>query len=130
MRERVQDWNKYPFSVPVIQGLDEIEVRKPVLFFVGENGSGKSTLLEAIADKCGFCLEGGSRNFHGTTTDTVEAIRPLSSALRLSWGLKQVRGYYLRAESFFNVATFLEQAGGNRYGDRPLHQQSHGAGSS
>ena len=131
-RERIKNWDCYPFNVPVIRTLDEIEVRSQVLFLVGENGSGKSTLLEAIAEKSGFGLEGGSRNFHGTTTPTVQAIMPLSDALRLSWNLKQIRGFYLRAESFFNAATYLDamQAQDPRtldsYGGKSLHQQSHG----
>jgi predicted ATPase len=49
MPERVSNWGEYPFTVPAIAALREINVRKPILFFVGENGSGKSTLLEAIA---------------------------------------------------------------------------------
>ena len=70
LRERVGDWSVYPFSVPTIASFQEIEIRKPVVFFVGENGSGKSTLLEALAIHYGFGGEGGNRNFSASTTET------------------------------------------------------------
>lgn len=127
LRERVTDWSQYPFHVPAIRHLEELRIRSRVVFFVGENGSGKSTLLEAIADNYGFGREGGSRNFFGESTETVRAITPLSKALRVGFSVRNGRGFYLRAESFFNVATRvdeLEVADG--YGGRSLHEQSHG----
>jgi len=67
--ERVGNWSDYPFNVPTIASLRELEIKKPVVFFVGENGSGKSTLLEAIAIHYGFGGEGGNRNFSSATTE-------------------------------------------------------------
>lgn len=102
-------------------------------YFIGENGSGKSTLLEAIAVSLGFNAEGGTKNFSfGTRRSHSE----LHEYLRIAKGFRRPRdGYFLRAESFFNVATEIERLdeeplGGppiiNSYGGRSLHEQSHG----
>ena len=98
---------------------------RKVTYFVGENGSGKSTLIEAIAVAAGFNAEGGSRNFEfATRASRVEPARYLRIA-RLARGTAD--GYFLRAESFFNVATEIEQLGVlEAYGGRSLHEQSHG----
>ena len=127
LKDRVKDWSIYPFVVPAIQCLESLEIRSRVCFFVGENGSGKSTLLEAIADNYGFGREGGSRNFYKTTTDSVGSIDPLSKALRVAFSARTGQGFYLRAESFFNVATQVDEMGlHDGYGGRSLHEQSHG----
>lgn len=127
LRERITQPREYPFSVPAIASLDTICVTSRVCFLVGENGTGKSTLLEAIAAHYGFGLEGGNRNFSPRTTETVNAIEPLVKALRLSFTNRTGRGFYLRAESFFNVATHIDDLGlSSSYGDRSLHGQSHG----
>ena len=96
--------------------------------FAGENGSGKSTLIEAIAVAAGFNAEGGSRN---VTVSTRASHSDLHEHLRLVRSARRPRtGYFLRAESFFNVATYIEQLGdpgiAAAYGDRPLHERSHG----
>lgn len=132
LRDRVADWDSYPFAIPVVRSLAEIKFRNRVCFFVGENGSGKSTLLEAIAEHVGFNREGGGRNFSRETTASVQSTSPLSRALRLSWSKKLTRGFFLRAESIFNMATYLdelqEEDGGALapYGGKSLHEQSHG----
>ena len=88
---------------------------------MGENGSGKSTLLEAIAIAYGFNPEGGTRNYHFSTRDThselCDAIRLIRNASRPGWG------YFLRAESFYNVATAEE---GYAEVSRDYHRKSHG----
>lgn len=61
-RDNISSYNQYPFSIPSIKNLDQLDLHNKVTFFVGENGSGKSTLLEAIADKCEFNTAGGGRN--------------------------------------------------------------------
>jgi len=99
-----------------------------VTLFAGENGSGKSTLVEAIAVAAGFNAEGGSRS---VTVSTRASHSDLHEHLRLVRGTRRPRnGYFLRAESFFNVATYVEQLGdpgiAAAYGDRPLHERSHG----
>src|SRR6059036_3895821 len=115
---------RYPFNLRAFsQGID-LAFRSTVTLFVGENGSGKSTLLEALAECCGFNSEGGNRDHHRATfADRSE----LAQALRLSWLPKVTEGFFLRAESFYNFATYIEQVSDLRaYGGRSLHSQSHG----
>ena len=127
LKERISKPSEYPFNIPTIASLNELEISSRVCFFVGENGTGKSTLLEAIAAHYGFGLEGGNRNFSPKTTDSVAAIEPLAKALRLSFTKREGGGFYLRAESFFNVASYVDQVGAlGSYGDKSLHDQSHG----
>ena len=97
----------------------------PVTFLVGENGSGKSTLLEGLAWALGFNAQGGNKdNSYSESADG----HALGQALRLSWRQRVSDGFFLRAETFFNFATYLEEVGSTflAYGGRPLHQQSHG----
>jgi predicted ATPase len=127
LRERFADWNEYPFNIPAIRSLRSIEITSRTCFFVGENGTGKSTLLEAIASHYGFGLEGGNRNFSANTTASVRSIDPLVKMLRLSFTKKTGLGFYLRAESFFNVASQVDNFGAaHNYGGKSLHEQSHG----
>jgi predicted ATPase len=133
LRGKVVDWTQYPLIVPTIKNLGEIELTQKVCFFVGENGSGKSTLLEAIAESCGFSKEGGSRDMMPVaTSEKANAASTLSEFLRLSWSKKLHSGYFLRAESFFNIATYLDQLdeedrrGFGSHGGISLHKQSHG----
>jgi predicted ATPase len=103
--DEVESFAKYPFSLPAVRPLRKksLEFHPAVTFFVGENGSGKSTLLEAIAVACGFNAEGDSRNFR---FGTRESHSELHRFLRVARGLQRPRdGFFLRAESFFNVAT-------------------------
>ncbi len=124
------DWDKidgdsYLRDIEALQGVMDIAFRYPVTFFAGENGSGKSTLLEAIAVACGFNPEGGTRNYNFSTYDSHS---DLHQALRLSKGYRQIRwGYFLRAESFYNVAT-KEEEYSRGPGGRPqhFHEKSHG----
>lgn len=127
LRERVEDWTTYPFSVPTIAALTEIEISSRVIFFAGENGTGKSTLLEAIAEHYGFGPEGGNRNFSSNTTSSNQSTTPLAGALRLSFDRRTGAGFFLRAESLFNIATQIDNLGAeDGYGGQCLHQQSHG----
>jgi predicted ATPase len=127
LRERVEDWSTYPFSVPTIASLPEIALNSRVVFFAGENGTGKSTLLEAVAAHYGFGPEGGNRNFSSNTTDSNHSIDPLTRALRLSFDKRTGAGFFLRAESFFNTASAIDNLGvQDGFGDRSLHARSHG----
>ena len=121
--ERIPSVNEYPFSIPSIKNLDPLDLQNKVTFFVGENGSGKSTLLEAIADKCDFNTAGGGRsNYYDV--DAAEAA--LADYIRLSWMPKITNGFFLRAESFYNFASHIDEIGPDNYGGRSLHKQSHG----
>jgi predicted ATPase len=127
LRDGVDDWDRYPFSVPAIQTLGELNFRSRVCFFAGENGTGKSTLLEAIASHYGFGPEGGNRSLSANTTDSNRSIDPLAKALRLSFDKRTGAGFFLRAESFFNVASQVDAIGIEEYyGGRSLHSRSHG----
>ena len=124
------DWSKisrssYLREIEAISGIDQIYFKSPITFFVGENGSGKSTLLEAIAVAYGFNPEGGTRNYHFSTYDSHSE---LCDAIRLSRGIRRAGGgYFLRAESFYNVAT-KEEEYSRGPGGRPqhYHEKSHG----
>ena len=124
------DWEKisresYLRNIPALRDLESLSFTRPVTFFVGENGSGKSTLLEAIAIACGFNPEGGTRNYSFSTYDSHSE---LCGALRISRGVRKAGwGYFLRAESFYNVAT-KEEEYSRGPGGRPqhFHEKSHG----
>ncbi len=124
LRSDEADPARYPWNVRAFSHGIDLPFRSNVTFFVGENGSGKSTLLEAIAECCGFNPEGGNRDHHFATFGDRSA---LASALRLSWLPKVTEGFFLRAESFYNFATYIEQVSTLLpYGGKSLHQQSHG----
>jgi predicted ATPase len=118
------NFDEYPFNIPAVRELENIEFHPNVTFFVGENGAGKSTVLEAIAIALGFGPEGGTRNVQFRT---VESVSPLHEALRLARGMPHPKdGYFLRAESFFNVASYMDEVGYvDGYGGS-LHARSHG----
>jgi predicted ATPase len=130
LREKVQDWTCFPFTIPAVAKLETLAIHSQVTFFVGENGSGKSTLIEAIAMAAGFNAEGGSRNFNFSTR-SAESV--LNQYLRLVRGARRPKsGFFLRAESFFNVASEVDRLDAAdpgllaSYGGRSLHEQSHG----
>lgn len=123
-------------SLPVVRHLatmDQVKFEKRVTFLVGENGTGKSTLLEAIAICCGFNPEGGTKNFQFSTRETH---LQLWEYLQVSRGVKRERdGFFLRAESFYNVASNIDEMDElpaaappiiHSYGGTSLHRQSHG----
>ncbi len=124
------DWTAVPLDsylreIPSLCGVEELKFSRPVTFFVGENGSGKSTLLEAIAVGYGFNPEGGSTNYSFSTYDSHSR---LYDAVTLYKGVRRAKwGYFLRAESFYNVATAEDEYSRGPYG-RPMHfhERSHG----
>ncbi|HLK57956.1 MAG TPA: AAA family ATPase [Chthonomonadaceae bacterium] len=129
-RERVASFKKYPFSIPAVQKMETLEFHPKVTFLVGENGVGKSTLIEAIAVAAGFNAEGGSKNFNFATRKTHSK---LSEALTIKRGIyREEDGFFLRAESLYNVASNIEDLDKddpglfNSYGGKSLHEQSHG----
>ncbi|MEG0019653.1 MAG: AAA family ATPase [Oscillospiraceae bacterium] len=128
------DDGSYLSDLPVVRQLaqmGELPFTKPVTFFVGENGTGKSTLLEAIAVASAFNPEGGTRNFNFATSPSHS---DLYQHLTISKRAYPKDGFFLRAESFYNVATCIEElyqsefnSGINTcYGSKSLHKQSHG----
>lgn len=118
----------YISQLPVVQYLrkyHELEFNHDITFLVGENGAGKSTLIEAIAICAGFNGEGGSKNFNFSTKQTVSN---LSNYLTLVKEGYEKDGFFLRSESFYNLASEVEdlQLDLEQYGGRSLHCQSHG----
>ncbi len=99
--------HRFPFSVPVVRDLEQLEFPTPVTFFVGENGSGKSTVLEGIAAGAGLPAV-GSRDLK--RDPTLNAQRELGDAIRLTWNKKAPRGFFLRAEDFFGFTKSLAKA--------------------
>jgi predicted ATPase len=132
-RDIVESFDRYPFSLPAIKNFEYVDLHPKITYFVGENGSGKSTLLEAIAVSLGFNAEGGTKNF---SFGTRRSHSVLDEYLRIAKGIRKPRdGFFLRAESFFNVATEIEKLDEepsfgppiiNSYGGISLHEQSHG----
>jgi predicted ATPase len=121
------DSHDFPFNIPAFQrGKLQLDFDRPITIIVGENGTGKSTLLEGIAGQCGFNLSGGNRN-HLYAAELNSS--PLTDALRLSWLPKIARGFFMRAESFFDFAHYIDNEvpeSLSAYGGKSLHQQSHG----
>lgn len=131
LNKEKQGLDNYLTALPVVKNLDCLELSKTVTFLVGENGSGKSTLLEAIAVSYGFNPEGGTKNFTFSSKETHSNLHEYITVVK---GVKRPKdGFFLRAESFYNVATEvdrLDREGGVRlvdsYGGKSLHEQSHG----
>lgn len=133
LRDRIPNPDCFPYILPAVRGLTKLPFHPKVTFLVGENGCGKSTLLEAVAGSFGLNHEGGSRNFNFSTRASHS---PLDEFIRLARTPAQPGdSYFLRAESFFNVATEIERLdkeplGGppiiTSYGGTSFHEQSHG----
>lgn len=116
--DEVEDPTLFPFSVPAIRATESLDLSSPVTFFVGENGSGKSTLLEAIVIAAGVNAEGGTRNLRFSTRPTESS---LHEHLKLVWRTRQSWAFFLRAETFFDMATAYEGAD-----EGGFHERSHG----
>src|SRR5882757_2637650 len=125
--------DSYPFGLPVVVGLraaGELDLAPGVTFLVGDNGSGKSTLVEAIAVAAGFNAEGGSRSFRFSTRATESSLGEYLTLRRSP--TRERTSYFLRAESFYNVATEIEELERDgpgllrAYGGVSLHERSHG----
>lgn len=133
LRENPEAGDSYVYSLPVVRNFRKLTLQGPVTFFCGENGTGKSTLLEALAVHCGFNAEGGTKNFNFATNETHS---PLCRALSVAKGRRPRDGFFLRAESFYNVATEIDRLDRiptfrpshliDSYGGVSLHHQSHG----
>ena len=123
------DWRKirersYLRQIEAIKNVKELTFHKPITFFVGENGSGKSTLLEAIAVAYGFNPEGGTKNYSFSTYDSHSE---LCDAVRIVKGIRRPKfGYFLRAESFYNVATKEQDYADLAHPSEKYHEKSHG----
>lgn len=121
--DQISDYS-YLRRIPALQFNNALEFNRNITFFVGENGTGKSTLLEAIAVAYGFNPEGGSRNYSFSTYDSHSE---LHGAIRLNRGFEKPGwGYFLRAESFYNVATKEMEYSNSAHPSQKYHEKSHG----
>jgi predicted ATPase len=111
-----------PFEIGAVRGIDCIEFA-PVTVLVGDNGSGKSTIVEALAVAAGFNAEGGSRNLRFDTYDTHS---PLHEHLVLQWNERPRWGWFLRAETFYGMASHIARDNDGRTGIAPLFSDLHG----
>lgn len=127
MLERWMIPGVFPFTLPMFDVTFEVDFPTPVTILAGENGSGKSTLLEALAWLVGFGSQGGSRDHQFVAEPEMNA---LGRALRPDWRQRVTSGFFLRAETFFNFASDLEDAGSllTRNGGKSHHHMSHGEG--
>lgn len=123
-RDKVADFGVDPFSIPAVRTLETLAFSPGLTCLAGENGSGKSTLIEAIAILAGFNPEGGTKNFsHAydrTESNLAEFLRPVRNARR------KKSGFFLRAESMFNLFSEANKLGVQRYGWEDPHRMSHG----
>jgi len=132
--QRLKWDDEFPFSVPAVATIEQLELGQSVTLLAGDNGSGKSTILEAIAQAIGFAEQGGELDRLGelpaVPRDVLDDERAPLLAPLLS-ATKPRNGYFLRAASFFNVAAFVDSGARfapdlSLYGDVPFHAQSHG----
>ena len=124
-RDAVPSFAEYLFDIPAISSLETIEFHPDVTFFVGENGSGKSTLIEAFALALGFSPEGGTKNVRLETSQTTSTLHEYLKIVKSFASPKD--NYFLRAESFFNVATYMDSTGVLKaFDNKPIHARSHG----
>ncbi len=123
-RDKIESFSEYPFSIPSIKSMYGLDLHPNVNFFVGENGAGKSTLLEAIAVHLRLNPEGGSKHLNFSTQNTHSSLHEFTKLIK---GPSQFKdAFFLRAESFYNVASKLSEVGSEGYGEKSLHDQSHG----
>jgi len=125
LKENV-DKSEYPYNIPVLKNFNELLIKSPVTFFVGENGSGKSTFIEAIAVASGLNAEGGSQNFDFSTKNSHSEL--YKNLIISKTGYLPKTKYFLRAESFYNVASEIEKIPDAllSHGGKSLHNYSHG----
>lgn len=122
-RDKIESFDEYPFNIEVVKNFHELRLKSPVTFFVGENGIGKSTFIEAIAVALGLPAEGGTENFTYETNNTTSV---LSEYLRIGTFNRPKTKFFLRAESFYNFSTEVDNIGvWSSYGGS-LHECSHG----
>lgn len=120
--------DKFPYNLPLFSGSKILKFKTPITFIVGENGAGKSTFLESLAGAVGFNKMGGNAN-HNYGKNNEE---DLSDIMRLSWRIKTKKGFFFRAESFFDFSSYIDKVIEEdrsiigAYGGKKLNHQSHG----
>ena len=131
---KIADRAAYPFCLPFLRDDFELSFDRPITIIVGENGTGKSTLLEGIAVLAGYDEAGGGKGYHAGRSfrrAREDGRRSFRQALRASWLPKITNGWFFRAESFFSVARYLDEAARTIRLERPppdFLSHSHGEG--
>lgn len=121
--------NSYPFNISLFAKKEfSLSFIKPITFFVGENGSGKSTILESIGYHCGFNLGGGNKDhlYNSSYIEDFTAIKALNEKMRFAWLPKINRGFFMRAESFYNFINYANEVPRQGAYEKALHFKSHG----
>lgn len=120
--------DEFPYNLPLFRKETTIELKKPIIFIVGENGTGKSTFLESLAGAVGFNQMGGNANHNFGVTERYD----IEEILKLQWNIKTKKGFFFRAESFYNFSNYIDNLMDEDYGIRyayggkKLVEQSHG----
>jgi predicted ATPase len=123
--DKIDNFDDYPYCLPAIKNFETLTLHPKVTYLVGENGTGKSTILEAIAVAFGLNAEGGTANFNFSTHQTHSDLHDKLSLIKGS--KRPENSFFLRAESFYNLATNIDEIGAIKsYGYVSLHEQSHG----
>lgn len=122
-REKVIDFEQYPFNIEIIKNLHELTITSPVTFLIGENGIGKSTFIEAIAVSLGLNAEGGTQNFNFSTKNTTSELSNYFIIPKYNYPKTK---FFLRAETFYNVASEIDNLEIDNYYGGSLHECSHG----
>jgi predicted ATPase len=123
--DKIESFDEYPYSLPAIKNLESLTLHPKVTYIIGENGTGKSTLLEAIAVAFGLNAEGGTPNFNFSTRQSHSNLHEKLTLVK--GGKRPEHSFFLRAESFYNLATNIDEIGAVKwYGYKSLHEQSHG----
>ena len=127
----VADAKAYPFCIPLLKDGFEIEFKEPITIFVGENGVGKSTIIEGIAALAGYDDAGGGKGYNAVDHRAAVEVSGgvLADALRAAWRPKLTDGWFFKAESFFSVARYLDEAARTANAAPPdFLSHSHGEG--
>lgn len=123
--DKIESFDAYPYNLPAVKNFTTLALHPKVTYIIGENGTGKSTILEAIAVAFGLNAEGGTANFNFSTQQTHSDLH--EKLLLIKGARKPKHSFFLRAESFYNLATNIDEIGAARfYGEISLHEQSHG----
>lgn len=120
--------NDFPYNLPIFSNNQTIDFKNPITFIVGENGTGKSTFLEGIASAVGFNTMGGNANHNYGNKENYS----IEDILKLTWKMKTKKGFFFRAESFFDFSNYIDKMIDEdmslcfAYGGKKLNSQSHG----